>query len=345
MGGVNSTDAAQGYLLSDAASANNNSSPPPLPVAQTSLVSATKPPTHPPVDHLQLIQSVSAAAAAPPPECPMHVAAAANVVTTAAAPPPAAVAAASPEDAHLASLAEVPSECPMAEKLNAERRESMKSILTEGTKEPDIDPSNRMPPPNQQPSPGQPFLLSTDRQTSTIPKATAEGECWVYPSEQMFWNAMLRKGWRWRDEDIAPEDMSNIIKIHNRNNEDAWQEVLKWEALHADECREPTLKSFGGKAKDFSPRALFRHKVLGYDLPFDRHDWIVSRNGKEIRYIIDYYDGGEVAKDYRFTILDVRPAFDSTEAWWDRTRVAWWRWRSEAEEWWYGTAHGDEHSS
>jgi len=348
MGGVNSTDAAQGYLLSDAASANNNSSPPPLPVAQTSLVSATKPPTHPPVDHLQLIQSVSAAAAAPPPECPMHVAAAANVVTAAAvaaAPPPAAVAAASPEDAHLASLAEVPSECPMAEKLNAERRESMKSILTEGTKEPDIDPSNRMPPPNQQPSPGQPFLLSTDRQTSTIPKATAEGECWVYPSEQMFWNAMLRKGWRWRDEDIAPEDMSNIIKIHNRNNEDAWQEVLKWEALHADECREPTLKSFGGKAKDFSPRALFRHKVLGYDLPFDRHDWIVSRNGKEIRYIIDYYDGGEVAKDYRFTILDVRPAFDSTEAWWDRTRVAWWRWRSEAEEWWYGTAHGDEHSS
>jgi len=343
MGGVNSTDAAQGYLLSDTASANNNYSPP-LPVAP-SLVSVTKPPVLPPPDHLQLLQSVSAAvvaAAEPPPECPMHVAAA-NVVAVVdvAPPPPAAIASA--EDSHLAHLAEVPSECPMAEKLNAERRESMKSALTEGTKEADIDPSNHMPPPNQQPSPGQPFLLSTERQTSSIPKATAD-ECWVYPSEQMFWNAMLRKGWRWRDEEIAPEDMSNIIKIHNRNNEDAWQEVLKWEALHADECRDPTLKSFGGKAKDFSPRALFRHKVLGYDLPFDRHDWIVSRNGKEIRYIIDYYDGGEVAKDYRFTILDVRPAFDSTEAWWDRTRVAWWRWRSEAEEWWYGTAYGDEHS-
>ena len=69
-----------------------------------------------------------------------------------------------------------------------------KQALVEGMKEPDIDPTNRMPPPNQQPSPGQPFLLSTERQKSSIPKATAEGETWVYPSEQMFWNAMLRKG-------------------------------------------------------------------------------------------------------------------------------------------------------
>lgn len=27
--------------------------------------------------------------------------------------------------------------------------------------------------------------------------------------------------------------MSNIIKIHNSNNEQAWQEILKWEAMHA----------------------------------------------------------------------------------------------------------------
>lgn len=55
----------------------------------------------------------------------------------------------------------------------------------------------------------------------------------------MFWNAMLRKGWRWKDEDIKQEDMDHIIKIHNANNEQAWQEVLKWEALHAHECRNP----------------------------------------------------------------------------------------------------------
>ena len=78
---------------------------------------------------------------------------------------------------------------------------------------------------------------------------------------------------------------------------EAWQEVLKWEALHADECKNPKLKSFGGKATDYSPRARFR-ALMGYQLPFDRHDWIVDRNGKEVRYVIDYYDVGEpVDKD------------------------------------------------
>lgn len=117
-----------------------------------------------------------------------------------------------------------------------------------------------MPAPNQRPAIDQPFPLPTERQTSTIPKVNAEGtkEFWVYPSQQMFWNAMLRKGWRWKDEDIAPKDMEHIIKIHNANNEQAWQEVLKWEALHARECGQPKLKSFGGKATQFSPRARIR---------------------------------------------------------------------------------------
>ncbi|MPC83323.1 Cytochrome c-type heme lyase [Portunus trituberculatus] len=41
----------------------------------------------------------------------------------------------------------------------------------------------------------------------------------------MFWNAMLRKGWRWKDDDLNKQDMDNIIRIHNVNNEMAWQEV------------------------------------------------------------------------------------------------------------------------
>nr|KAG5714084.1 hypothetical protein BaRGS_020412 [Batillaria attramentaria] len=66
---------------------------------------------------------------------------------------------------------------------------------------------------------------------------------------------------------------------------------------------------------------------MGYELPFDRHDWIVDRNGKEVRYIIDYYDGGRVDKsNYQFTLLDVRPALDSFEAFADRMKVAYWRW-------------------
>ncbi|XP_044156431.1 holocytochrome c-type synthase isoform X2 [Bufo gargarizans] len=191
----------------------------------------------------------------------------------------------------------------------------------------EIDPSNMMPPPNQTPAPDQPFPLSITREESTIPRANTDKN-WVYPSEQMFWNAMARKGWKWKDDDMEPKDMTNIIKIHNQNNEQAWSEIVKWEMLHYKECPYgPTLVRFGGKAKEFSPRARIR-SWMGYELPFDRHDWIVNRCGQEVRYVIDYYDGGEVDKNYQFTILDVRPAFDSMTAVWDRMKVAWWRWTS-----------------
>ena len=89
-----------------------------------------------------------------------------------------------------------------------------------------------MPPANQMPSPQQPFPLSTTRESSTIPKAD-EDSTWEYPSPQMFWNAMLRKGWKWEKDDLSPEDMEHIIRIHNMNNERAWQEILKWESFHA----------------------------------------------------------------------------------------------------------------
>lgn len=121
----------------------------------------------------------------------------------------------------------------------------------------------KMTPPNQLPSPGQPFPLSVERVQSSIPKFDGkEGENWVYPSPQMFWNAMIRKGWRWENEDISKQDMNNIINIHNKNNELAWREVLFWESVHFDHCKTTKLKKFGGKAKEYSPRARFRH-LLG----------------------------------------------------------------------------------
>lgn len=222
-------------------------------------------------------------------------------------------------------------QCPVHNQNNAPVQKKSECPINADVNQSDINPLNMMPPENQNPAPDQPFPLSKDRQVSTIPKATEEGGFWVYPSPQMFWNAMLRKGWRWKDEDISPKDMDNIIKIHNTNNEQAWQEVLKWEALHAFECASPKLKSFGGKAKDYSPRARIRY-WLGYGLPFDRHDWIVDRCGKNVRYVIDYYDGGEVDEKYQFALLDVRPAMDSWTNVWDRMKVAWWRWRYENSE-------------
>jgi cytochrome c heme-lyase len=147
----------------------------------------------------------------------------------------------------------IPSECPMHASNQLNNSEQ-------------INPDNQMPMhPNQIPDPDQPFDLSKNRVVSTIPKNDKEN--WVYPSEQMFWNAMRKKGWNWRElgvdkngERIQRQDMENIIKIHNVNNERAWQEVLKWEMfLHQVECPQgPTLKRFGGRASDYTPRARFR---------------------------------------------------------------------------------------
>ncbi|KAK0167432.1 hypothetical protein PV327_004831 [Microctonus hyperodae] len=219
-----------------------------------------------------------------------------------------------------------PPECPMHQSMDKKPQKITGECPIDHMDISEVNPLNMMPPANQNPAPDQPFALPTTREVSSIPKCTGESEFWVYPSQQMFWNAMLRKGWRWRNEDIQPKDMEDIIKIHNANNEQAWQEVLKWEALHAKECGMPKLKSFGGKAKDYSPRAKIRH-WMGYELPFDRHDWIVDRCGKEVRYVIDYYDGGSLDEKYKFALLDVRPAIDSWESVWDRMKVAYWRWR------------------
>jgi len=90
--------------------------------------------------------------------------------------------------------------------------------------------------------------LGTQREVSTIPRTGAtsepapsakdarpannEGETgadkktgnWIYPSEQMFFEAMKRKAFN-------PEqaDMKTIVPIHNAVNERAWMEIKEWE--------------------------------------------------------------------------------------------------------------------
>jgi len=262
-----------------------------------------------------VVKEESASKVSPPPGCPMH-----NKSNN--------------------SKPSGKSQCPVSEKSAEEEKAPQRKFSIsdcpihagemKGNKEnsdlSELDPSNMMPPANQQPSPGQPFLLPTERQKSSIPRGGTDGT-WVYPSPQMFWNAMLRKGWRWEKDNLSQMDMDHIIKIHNTNNERAWEEILKWEAFHSHECDQPKLLKFGGKATEFSPRARIRN-WFGYDLPFDRHDWIVDRCGKEVRYIIDYYDIGdkEGYKKGEFVHMDIRPAFDSFEAVLDRARVAMLRW-------------------
>ena len=196
--------------------------------------------------------------------------------------------------------------------------------------------------------------LSTGRVVSSIPRARVpaidstafNGGRWIYPSQQMFYDAMRRKGW---DADRAA--IPAVVAIHNAVNERAWHHVVQWElGMHAslyvgdDRPLGPRLVGFHGRSGDVSPKARLC-SWLGWSLPFDRHDWYVDRqdgNG-EVRYVVDFYRGdngcatggrggdcpvagGEGAEDVPIPsfYLDVRPALDSLTALVDRLRrLAW----------------------
>lgn len=184
----------------------------------------------------------------------------------------------------------------------------------------EINTSNMMPAtPNQLPSPGQSAPLSTAREASTIPKSGAGDDAtWTYPSAQMFYNALQRKG---KAGDVSEDDMPSVIAVHNSMNERTWSDVMAWEKrFHCDECPAPKLKRFMGRPHDLSPTARFRMWFRGYTAPFDRHDWIVDRCGSaDVRYVIDYYSRDDEADPIE---IHVRPALDSPAAVWDRIRAS-----------------------
>lgn len=172
--------------------------------------------------------------------------------------------------------------------------------------------------------PGQTAALSQTRTVSNIPKSSFTPKHqpdgvnkWVYPSEQQYFNAMKRKGY-----DPPEQDMSVILTIHNTVNEVGWQKILEWEHLRNPGCT-PKLMRFLGRPKDLSPKARFL-VMLGKEAPFDRHDWFVERDGKEVRYVLDFYAtkpaAGAEQQGTAPVHLDVRPALDSAAAFVDRVR-------------------------
>lgn len=153
----------------------------------------------------------------------------------------------------------------------------------------ELDPKNQMPAqPNQQPAPGQTRELPTERVPSTIPQADGQTK-WVYPSPQMFYNALHRKGKATGEEEAH---MEAVVAIHNNMNERTWRQILEWEQKYHSDCAHPSLARFVGRPDDLSVEARVRYWRTG-DRPFDRHDWFVNRCGREVRYIIDYYDRPE----------------------------------------------------
>ena len=227
-----------------------------------------------------------------------------------------------------------------------------------------LDPLNQMPVvPNQLPWPGQSAPLSTERAVSTIPKGGTAGT-WVFPSPQMFYNALMRKG---KGDDVTEADMEHIISVHNGApaggaralrrvpcvltrtyarragmNEMTWQQVLRWEQLHRGAGAPPALLRFLGRPDDLSPRArwrtlmggappsaLRRHACLASRAagvagtpPFDRHDWYIERrDGRQVRYVIDFYFDERHAGSPDAFAVDARPALDSVGSVMDRAKM------------------------
>ena len=85
-----------------------------------------------------------------------------------------------------------------------------------------INPLNQMPTLSQDPAHNQSVQLPTARAESSIPRD--DSSKWEYPSPQQFYNALVRKGW-----ETPEEHVETMVEIHNFLNEEAWEEVRKWE--------------------------------------------------------------------------------------------------------------------
>jgi cytochrome c heme-lyase len=128
----------------------------------------------------------------------------------------------------------------------------------------------------------QKIALDTEREPSSIPKGSGEGN-WEYPSPQQMYNALLRKGYH----DTDPEHVTSMVSVHNFLNEGAWNEIRVWEGIFSQglsegwkrcergeagidesvaDAADPKLVRFQGRPKDMTPKATMV-QVMGYIYP------------------------------------------------------------------------------
>lgn len=180
-----------------------------------------------------------------------------------------------------------------------------------------LDPATNMPPARVLQASGDDAAaagLSVKREDSSIPRE--EDTTWQYPSARMFYNALQRKG-----KGVPAEAIDSMLAVHNYLNEAVWREIVEHERYLHPGCV-PRLKRFLGRPDDWSPRAWYHVRVRGGAPPFDRHDWVIDRCGREVRYVIDYYAGHPIPGEASFSV-DIRPALDSPHACLDRARLFW----------------------
>lgn len=136
----------------------------------------------------------------------------------------------------------------------------------------------------------QTIALPTEREPSTIPKGSGEGN-WEYPSPQQMYNALLRKG----HTDTDATAVEAMVSVHNFLNEGAWAEIVEWErrfgrglvqgwqsckrgekgslagahldaGANVDEVVQPKLIRFMGRPKEMTPKAAMV-QLLGWLYP------------------------------------------------------------------------------
>lgn len=142
---------------------------------------------------------------------------------------------------------------------------------------------------SQDRAPAQTITLPTEREPSTIPKGSGDGN-WEYPSPQQMYNALLRKGYS--DTDVSA--VESMVSVHNFLNEGAWAEIVEWErrfgkglkqgwemckrgeqgsvagagwdAAAGDDIVQPKLIRFMGRPKEMTPKAAMI-QVMGWIYP------------------------------------------------------------------------------
>ncbi|KAI0197804.1 cytochrome c heme lyase [Astrocystis sublimbata] len=288
----------------------------------------------------------------PPPECPMHQKSA-DAIT-----PPSAC----PVKHDAASTIPPPtSGCPVPHASRTSHSQPAPESQSTLSK---LNPLNYMfSNLSQAPAPNQTHALPLEREPSTIPRGDGAGT-WEYPSPQQMYNALLRKGYT--DTDVTA--VESMVGVHNFLNEGAWAEIMAHEQRFAGglykgwrmcsrgeenfestvqrygyekEVEElaPSLVRFQGRPQEMTPKAAMIQVMawlypakFATPPPFDRHDWYVTRESdgerREIRYIIDYYNGEPEPTGEPVFYLDVRPALTPTTAAERSIRWAsdiWWR--------------------
>merc|ERR1719499_2972040 len=110
----------------------------------------------------------------------------------------------------------------------------------------------------------------------------------------------------------------SVAAVHNRITEGTWTAIMQYESMYPTT---PRLCRFSGMDGIFSPKAKFRHYILGQPWPYDRHDWWVERDGQEVRYVIDYYAYPKAGDDGdSLYTIDARPALDGWRNMFDRAK-------------------------